>query len=368
MRALQVIDKSFLGGGQTVVRNLIEGFRGTGVEASLACRDGGPLVAAVRALGAPVTPIAFDKRFRPGPALALARTARRQGVAVVHAHGLVAAFYCVLARSCFGMRVPLVYHQHGFHHHNYGRATVGARRAAERAVCRRVDRVIACSRADAEQLLAGGYAGQGSLRLIRYGVPEPQASLADIDAARAEAHLESGQPAVGTVARLHPQKGVDVFLRAAALVRDQVPGVAFVVVGGGELEEELHRLAAQVGLNGELRWMGGRPSGAFLASFSVNVLSSRWEGLPFTLLEAMASARPIVTTDVPGCLEAVGPAEAEIVPRDDPPALAAGILRLLRDPAMARAHGLAARKRFDAEFTLKQMVQRVEDLYAEVAR
>jgi glycosyltransferase involved in cell wall biosynthesis len=368
MKALQVIDKSFLGGGQTVVRYLVEGLRGSGVETLLSCRDGGPLVDSVRALGTPVLPVPFDKRFRPGPARALARIARERGVDVVHGHGLVATFYCVLARRFFGLRAPILYHQHGFHHHNYGRLARGARIATEKWVCGQVDRVIACSTMDRDQLVHEGYASPESVRLLYYGVPEPRPSDEQIRAAAAEAGVEPGRPVVGLVARLHPQKGVDVFLRAAAEMRRRRPDAAFVVVGTGELEGELHRLGADLGLNGELRWVGARPSSPFLPLFTVNVLSSRWEGLPFTLLEAMASRKAIVTTDVPGCLEAVGPSEASIVPRDDPAALAGAALDLLDHPEQADAQAAAARRRYESAFTLSEMARRVEELYVEVCR
>jgi glycosyltransferase involved in cell wall biosynthesis len=368
MKALQVIDKSFLGGGQTVVRYLIEGFAGSDVAPVLACRGGGPLVDAVARLGAPVATIPFDKRFRPGPARALARLARERGVDVVHGHGLVATFYCMLARRFFGLTAPILYHQHGFHHHNYGRVSRGTRIAIEKWVCRSVDRVIACSTVDRDALVAGGYAPEQAIRLLYYGVPEPHPSAADVRTASEAARVEPGRPVVGLVARLHPQKGVDVFLRAAALARVRRPDAAFVIVGTGELERELHALGEELGLNGELRWVGGRPSTPFLPLFALNVLSSRWEGLPFTLLEAMASARTIVTTDVPGCLDAVGPAEAAIVPRDDPEALAGAIVDLLDDPARARAHAAAARRRYESAFTLSEMARRVEELYVEVCR
>jgi glycosyltransferase involved in cell wall biosynthesis len=368
VKALQVIDKSFLGGGQTVVRYLIQSFQGSRVEPILACRGGGPLVESVERLGAPVATIPFDKRFRPGPARALARLARERGVDVVHGHGLVATFYCMLARRFFGLETPVLYHQHGFHHHNYGRLARGTRIAIEKWVCRSVDRVIACSTIDRDQLLAGGYAPESSVRLLYYGVPEPRPSAEEVRAASEAARVEPGRPVVGLVARLHPQKGVDVFLRAAAIARERRRDAAFVVVGTGELERELHDLGAELGFNGELRWVGGRPSGPFLPLFTLNVLSSRWEGLPFTLLEAMASGRAIVTTDVPGCLDAVGPAEAAIVPRDDPAALAAAMVDLLEHPDRARAHAAAARRRYESAFTLSEMSRRVEELYVEVCR
>ncbi len=366
MRVLHLIDKSFLGGGQTAVRDLIAGARGTDIEPVLACRDGGPLVETVRALGAPVVPIPFDKRFRPGPARAVARLVRARGIDVVHAHGLVATTYATLARGLFGVRAPLVYEQHGFHHHNYGRHAIALRKAAERAVCRRADRVVAVSQADAAALVDGGYAPRERVEAIYYGIPEPAASPAATEAVRRELALERARPVVGLVGRLHPQKGIDVFLRAAALVRAEVPECQFVLVGAGELEGELRALAGALGLDGALRWAGGRAAAPFLPLLDVAVLTSRWEGLPFVLLELMAAGRAIVTTRVPGCVEAVGEDAAEVVGVDAPGETAAAIVRLLRAPDRAAALRRRARARFLEQFTLPRMTARFRALYGEL--
>ncbi|HPA51854.1 MAG TPA: glycosyltransferase family 4 protein [Thermoanaerobaculia bacterium] len=368
MRVLQVIDKSFLGGGQTVVRHLLEGFRGTDVESLLACRDGGPLVEAARALGTRVHTIPFDKRFRPSAARRVADLVRSERVDVVHAHGLVAATTCWMARRLFGARVPLLYHQHGFHHHNYGPLTIGLRRAAEKAICRRVDRVIPVSSADLALLSSGGYAPRERLELVYYGIPEPRATAEEIEGARRAARLEPGRPVVGLVGRLHVQKGVDVFLAAAALVHEARPDAQIVVVGEGELETELHEQGRRLGLKDAVRWTGGRPSAPFMPLFSVAVLSSRWEGLPLVLLEYMARSLPIVTTDAEGCLDAVGETEARIVPRDDPRAMADAILGLLGDPVSAHRLGESARARFDGTFDIVTMTRRFESIYREVLR
>lgn len=366
MRVLQVIDKSFLGGGQTVVRHLLEGFRGSGVENLLACRDGGPLVEAARRLGTRVHTIPFDKRFRPSTARSVAHLVRTEAIDVIHAHGLVAAATCSMARGLFGIRVPLLYHQHGFHHHNYGSLTIGLRRAAERAICRRVDRVIPVSSADLALLSSGAYAPRERLELVYYGIPEPRATAEEIEGARRVARLEPGRPVVGLVGRLHVQKGVDVFLRAAALVRETRRDAQFVVVGEGELETELRELGRGLGLEEAVRWVGGRPSSPFVPLFSIGVLSSRWEGLPLVLLEYMAHSLPIVTTTAEGCLDAVGAKEARLVPRDDPRAMADAILGLLADPERARQLGESARARFTGTFDIATMTSRLESLYLEV--
>lgn len=366
MRVLHVIDKSFIGGGQVNVRNLLEGLAPLGLDLRLACRDGGPLVEWVRALGIPVHPIPFDKRFRPGPARAVARLVQSERIDLVHSHGLVATFYCVLGRTFFDLGVPILYHQHGFHHRNYGAATVGLRKYAERWVCRRVERVIASSRDDREALVSGGYAPPERISLLHNGIPEPIATPEQSHRARAAIPFAGTAPVVGIVSRLHVQKGIDTFLRAAAIVHAAAPHVRFAVVGTGEIEHEMHVLADALGLDGVLVFTGSLPSIACHPLFDVAVMSSRWEGLPITLLEYMAARRPIAITAVGGCLEAVGPEEAELVPVGDPDALAAAILRLLRDPGLAEKRAEAARRRFEAAFTLPVIAAQYLDLYREV--
>lgn len=365
MRVLHVIDKSFLGGGQTAVLRLLQGSRDFGIDTILTCRAGGPLVEAARDLGTEVHTVAFDKRFRPGPARAVASIAKASSVDVIHAHGLVAAFYCTLARRFFSVSIPLIYHQHGFHHHNYGPFTVRIRKAIERSVCRRADAVIPVSSADAERLRSGGYAEANNIRLIYYGIPVPDMPSREVAAVRDEMAFKAEVPVIGIVGRLHPQKGIDVFLRAAATVAAEAPS-QFVIVGTGELEAAHKALATDLGLDGRLRWAGGRHGAVFLPLMDVAVLSSNWEGLPFVLLEYMATGRSIVTTDVPGCLDAVGSDEAEIVPRGDDRAMADAILRLLASPERAADLATAARGRFQDQFSLETMTGRFSDLYEEL--
>lgn len=366
MRVLHVIDKSFVGGGQVNVRNLLEGLQGLGVDLHLACRDGGPLVDWVRALGVPVHPVPFDKRFRPGPAREVARIVRRERIELVHSHGLVATSYCVLSRTFFGLRAPLLYHQHGFHHRNYGTLTVGPRKYAERWVCRRVDRVIASSESDRRTLVTEGYAPAERIPLLHNGIPEPIPTRDELARARKALPFGPDAPVVGIVARLHVQKGIDTFLAAAARIAGQSPDVRFAVVGTGEIEAEMRALANGLGLDGVLVFTGTLPSRACYPLFRVAVLSSRWEGLPITLLEYMAARLPIAITALEGCLEAVGPEEAELVPADDPEALAGAILRLLRDPGLARKRADAARRRFESTFTLPVIGAQYLKLYEEV--
>lgn len=366
MRVLHVIDKSFMGGGQVIVRNLTQGLQQEGLHVEVACRTPGPLVDWIRELGAPLHAVPFDKNFRPGPARAVARIVRENDLALVHAHGLVAAFYCTLARRFFGLRAPLLYQQHGFHHHNYGPATIALRKAAERWVCRRADRVIASTVSDQRLLAEGGYARPERIVLLRNGIPDREPDPDDVARARAAIPRAETAPLVGMVARIHLQKGIDVFLRAVERVRRVLPAVRFVLVGSGELEAEMKDLARELRLDDVLTFAGSLPARACYPFFDVAVMTSRWEGLPNTLIEYMAIGRPIVATAFAGIDEIVREDEAELVPVDDDSAVADAIVRVLRDPALARRRADAARRHYEESYTLEAIAPQYAALYREV--
>lgn len=361
-----MIDKSFVGGGQFAVRNLVAGLQASGDEVHVACRTPGPLVDWIHALGAPVHSVPFDKRFRLGPAREIARLVRAHGFDLVHVHGLVAASYCVLARRLYGVRVPLIYQQHGFHHHNYGRATIGLRKLAERVVARQADRVIASTSSDVALLIAGGYARREHIVLLRNGVPEPTPTPEESARARAAIPSAGHAPIVGMVARIHPQKGIDAFLHAAVRLRALVPEARFALVGSGEIEPEMRALSHSLGLDDVLVWTGTLPARGCYPLFDVALMTSRWEGLPGTLVEYMAARRPIVLTAFPGVEEMVAPGEAEIVPADDTAAIADAVARLLRDPALRARRAEAARRRYETSYTLEAITPHYRALFREV--
>jgi glycosyltransferase involved in cell wall biosynthesis len=164
-----------------------------------------------------------------------------------------------------------------------------------------------------------------------------------------------------TAARLDSQKGHEYLLRAAA----GVPEATFILAGDGPLRPRLEELARSLGLAERVLFLGHRDDvPALLASCDLFVLPSLYEGLPLSLLEAMASGRPAIATDVPGSNEVVHHAESGLlVPRADPLALADAIRRLLADPAAAERLARAGRARVDRDFSVERMVRGVEAVY-----
>jgi len=177
----------------------------------------------------------------------------------------------------------------------------------------------------------------------------------------------SGPLLVGTVARLHPQKGLQHLLAAIPHVLQQFPEALFVIAGEGEEEEHLKRIAHGFGHEIAHRiiflgFTGDVP--ALLAALDLFVLSSLWEGMPFAILEAMAAGRAQVVTDVDGCRELVRDGETGLlVPPAQPEPLAAGICHLLEDAARRDRMGRAARQRALEAFSPERSATLLEDVF-----
>ncbi|HEX4905530.1 MAG TPA: GT4 family glycosyltransferase PelF [Acidimicrobiales bacterium] len=159
-------------------------------------------------------------------------------------------------------------------------------------------------------------------------------------------------PRVGFIGRVVPIKDVVTFLRACALVRDAAPNATFVVAGPLDHDPEYasacQQLARELGLADVLTFTGTVDATALAADLDVVVLTSRSEGAPFALLEAMAAGTPVVASDVGGCREVVGDGGA-LTPVADPEATAAAILRLTGSASTwhdrsSRARAMAARR------------------------
>jgi glycosyltransferase involved in cell wall biosynthesis len=169
------------------------------------------------------------------------------------------------------------------------------------------------------------------------------------------------------VARHDPVKGVDVLLRAMALVD---PATRLVQIGGGPLLDEHKRLASELGVADrvdfrDLRW--DERVADLMSGFQLFALSSRTEGLPVTVMEAMLAGLPIIASDVGSVREEVTPGEnGLVVPPDDPKAVAAAIDELMADDDRRAALGRRSREVAERLFTLEAMVERYCTVYERI--
>ena len=281
------------------------------------------------------------------------------GADIVHAHGYKADIYVYFALR--GVGLPFVSTCHTWYDNDVSAVLYGA---VDRFVLRRYARVVAVSDEVKRRLLKAGVR-ENETHLIRNGI-ELRPFDDAVPSLRENLPLGSTH-IVGLIGRLAAEKGIDIFLRAAARVLVEFPRVQFVVVGDGPDRVELERLIDELNIRDSVSMLGRRDDmPSVYASLDVMVSSSRQEGLPMAILEGMASRLPVVATAVGEVPTVVLDGRTGVlVPAEDVDLLAAGILELLRDPAKRTRLGVAARQLIEEEYSAARMTADYLDVYAE---
>lgn len=184
---------------------------------------------------------------------------------------------------------------------------------------------------------------------------------------RAELGIQPGEVVFGTVANYRREKAYEVLLEAARLALESGLTLRFVAVGQGPLENEMRALHARLGLGDRVLLLGYREDAVrVMSAFDAFTLSSRHEGLPVSLMEALALGLPVVATRAGGLPGAIDDGvEGRLVPIDDPRALAAAYLEVAKDPDLRRAMGDAAARRA-VDFDITTAARRLEAIYAQL--
>ncbi|HVL83964.1 MAG TPA: glycosyltransferase [Pseudonocardia sp.] len=207
--------------------------------------------------------------------------------------------------------------------------------------------------------------------IVPNGIPMPPApDAAARAAARSALGLADDDVAVGVLARLAPVKAHEVLLEALAGLAPMRPRLRLVCIGGGEREQELRMRAAELGVAGRVRWLGlRRDVPRLLPGLDVGALSSRFECAPLSLVELMAAAVPVVSTDV-GCVrDLVGDGlDGFVVPPGDPAALEAALAKLVDDPDLRASMGATARERVARRFRIENTAAAVQELLTGLVR
>ncbi|MGB8952707.1 MAG: glycosyltransferase [Candidatus Aminicenantales bacterium] len=375
IRILEMIDQPFLGGGQMALLALARSLDRERFEVFVCSREGGPFIRALEKNRIHFYPISFSRRFRQTPVKEIASLLDRQKIDILHTHGGVAGLYGRWASR--RSRTPVVIHTlHGIHYLHYRNVVrKWALIFLERHFSRFTDGIIVVSEADLRSGKKFKLAPEDKMHLIKNGVdfsPPTEAGGSEGREEEWKRKLKTARdhPVVGTVARLHRQKGIIYFLRAASIIHRRIPEAQILVAGGGPLEQKLRQEAKRLGVQRYFLLLGERTDARELLSyFDVFALPSLWEGLPLALLEAAALGKPIVATDIDGVREVIKDGETGIlVPPKNPEILAHAIVRLLEDRQQARNLGQKAKELIPPRFDLVRMVEQTQSLYLDLYR
>ena len=362
LNILHVTAPGRVGGLESVVRALATGLAARGHQLSVFASTADhpadhPLLAGLREAGVQIYLPGQSSRNYLRERAAIRNAMRASEARILHTHGYRSDVIGLAAAS--GTPVKTVTTAHGF--------TGGGwkNRMYERfqlRAFRKFDAVVSVSRPLAQRISASGVANH-RVRLIPNAFGG--AGAVSQTAAREALGLRGEQFVVGWVGRVTREKALGVMLESLRQLRD-LP-VMLVVVGEGREREILMRRALESGLDDRIKWLGMVPDSArYFSAFDLYALSSRTEGTPITVLEAMEAGVPIVTTAVGGIPDMVSDKEAWLVPTDDPAALAAAIRDAWNRPDERRSRTGAARRRLATQFAITPWLDRYEALYREL--
>lgn len=367
IRIVELLATGSTGGAQEHLYNLVTRIDRERYDVSVLSLSGGPGVRRLERTG--VSVCVLDDMTDEEAIAAVAAHLAAVDADLVHNHmyrAEVVGTQAALALAATGRRRPFIV---GTVHSSRIRSEED--RDLLRRLTPRMDHLIAVSRAIVRKLEDEGRIG-APISLIYNGVDLARYSeQAACPTLLADYAIPNGGPIVGVVARLEPEKGHPTLLEAWPAVLAAVPNAQLLVVGEGSQRELLEAQASSLGLldgrTSSIAFTGRRDDvPAVTAALDIAVLPSYREAQGLSILEAMALSRPVVASAVGGIPEMIddGRTGLLVAPRD-PGALAAAIVRLLRDPGFAARIGRAGHDLVHERFCVEQMVRAVETIYDE---
>jgi len=335
----------------------------------LAVFDEGPLVQRAKNLGIPVHVIHRRNRYDRSAITQLREIILQTGAALVHTHGYLANI--VAAQACQTLNAPLVTTVHGLPEY-VGvvnsikmRFNIWMDRRAMRGPCRRVITVASFLR----DFLVNKGIPPKKISVILNGLVDHQSDQQQQHDNRRELELLPDSVAIVFVGRIEAVKNPLAFVEFARLVHDRQSNTRFLVAGDGPLLEAMRRRVVELNLLPSFRFLGFVDDlESLLAVSDLLVLTSRSEGTPMIVLEAMRAGKPVIAPAIGGLPELLGSQHGLMAPAGDYRQLAALAIMLMRDKQHMLQIGQQLRDRFVEHFTAARMINQLKDVYQAVVQ
>ena len=360
----QLVHTLNVGGAELLARKFAEAVRDR-CDVVFVCLDSAGVMAKELATSGLVVEVVGRK---PGFDLRCAWRLRqilgRHQVDLVHAHQYAPFFYAMLSRRLGFGALPIIFTEHGRDYPDYPRPK---RKIANRLLLRRSDRVIGVGNCVRDALIHNEGLPPDRVEVIYNGVDvaryDPRRPLRN--PLRAALGLTEEQFVVMQVARLDRLKDHPTALHAMAQLVGRCPKATLVLVGDGEERPAIERLIGDLGLRDNVRLLGTRSDvPALLQAADVFLLSSISEGIPLTIIEAMATGLPCVATRVGGNAEVVAEGQTGLLAESgDAAGLAGRLVELVFSRERAQRLGAAGRSRAEEHFSDRQMHARYDEVY-----
>lgn len=335
---------------------------------SVACPPSTALWDELYQMGISLIPIPLVGEIAPSKDYATIRTLvkylHQSRTTIIHAHSSKAALVGRIAGIIARTPVIVFTAHNSIFYEEWPRWKKKVYATVEKLLARFTDRIITVSDALKQELIEKEEISLRQLTTIYNGIEiEKFNKECDKEEIRKNLRLPPSGVVIGTIARLAPQKGVTYLLKAASLLKEY--SITLLIVGDGPLRQQLEKEALDLGLGNRVIFAGMREDIAeIFAVLDIFVLPSITEGLPLTILEAMAAAKPVVATRVGGVPEAILEGKTGlVVPPKDPEALAVALAGLLGEKERLVRMGKNGLIHVNDKFTVTLMVEKTLDLY-----
>lgn len=364
IRVLHLIDSLSMGGAERLLLGLAERIDQQRFEihvCSLHVLRSNALQPEFDRLKLPLYVVGAKRLADPKAVMAVVRYVREHEIDIIHTHLLAADIVGRIVGRIAGRPVISTLHNVPY---QYDRESWPRRTLARLTTRYLATKLIAVARCVQQGFVKEWRIPASRIATIHNAVPMEH--YLSIPPGRPTA--ADGDVVITNIGRLSAAKAQHLLIEAAAIVLQQRPDARFMIVGQGDLERRLKDLAQERGIADRIVFTGLRHDiPAVLAESDIFVLSSTWEGLPLTAVEAMAAARPVVLTDVGGNSELVqNGVQGLIVPPNDVAALAEALLALVNDETRRLELGRAARLRVQHDFSMATFTAQHEALYSEI--
>lgn len=365
---LFVEHKQVFGGGQVFLVNLASHLSRNKFRVHVLCSPNQQLAQQLEIRGVPVQELSLGRiqrssnpflvaanlMWRIPPTLKVLNAIKRNNIDLVCANDLFSFIACTFAAKIGGRKSVLIVHN-----------TTYPGSYASRWFLRAADRIVAVSNRVGEHVLNILPSAKSKISVVHNGI---EVHDKGIPARKSKSsRRDKRKLMVGTVSRLSNEKGLDVFLESLPEVFGQFPNAKAVIAGEGPQEADLRDLVKELNLNGRVEFKGfvNNPL-KVMGTLDVFVLSSRTEGLPLTVLEAMSMRKPVVATDVGDVGEVVGKGCGVVVASENPKELSKAIIGLLSNRKKREVMGRHGQRLVSEKFTLGAMVRQYEETFLSV--
>lgn len=374
MKVLYPIIDGEVSGGNMICLRFIEAAQKKGWDVFVNSPGGGDFIEMIRNKCAGIYHVDTTRSFRFDKSLRLAKIIKAEKINMVHSHTpLPDTNISRIAAALAG--VPVITHAHSLGQALNSNPAIKKYQLMLDWITSRLfcDRIIAVAEAVKTTTVRRG-SPPSKIEVIHNGISlTDNQPLRNPEEVRKEFHLTEDQKLIGQVGYFCRNKGQHILIKAACSVIKDFPDAIFMIVGAdlqerGRYRKKLENLARELGVEKNIIFTGYRSDvGDLMNAFDVFVLPSFAEGLPVTVLEAMAARKPVITTPVGGNAEIVVHRKTGmIVPTGDHQQLSKAILHLFNNPEKAALMGQKGYERVQAYFSLEQMVEKTFQVYNEV--